>query len=88
MVVSIFSVDDKRALVSLSSFSNPGGCLVNVGPSNSGHAILDPSVNKEMFSMLLTAFVAGKEVDLYVRDNCIPIWSDSSFAEIAHVRIH
>ena len=82
-ITSIYAMNENAAIVKLSNFSNPHGCKVNP----SGDIFLNPSAQKTWFNLLLSAYMAGKSVDIYVTANCIPYWAGTDFAEIGHVRV-
>ncbi|TQV80305.1 hypothetical protein FLL46_26400 [Aliikangiella coralliicola] len=82
-VKSIYTLNETRALIELSSFNNPGNCKVN----SSGHIILDPSTHKTWFSMFLTAYAAKKPLNVYVAEACTEVWPGTSYGNIGHVRL-
>ena len=82
-ITSFYTLSETQAIVKLSNFSNPHGCLVNFG----GDIVLNPTTQKAWFSMLWSAFLAGKTVNVYVSPNCTTIWSGTSYAHIGHVRV-
>ncbi|WP_255984109.1 hypothetical protein [Vibrio campbellii] len=83
-ISSIYVLNETQALIKLASFRNPHNCEVN----SSGDIILNPLTNKTWFTILLSAHMAGKEVDVYVNANCGKThWVGPTFATIGHVRI-
>jgi len=82
-VTGIYTLSETRAIVKLSSFAYAHGCKTN----SNGDVFLDPSLNKSWYSALLTAYVSGKPVNVYVGDLCVPIWAGTSYASIGHVRL-
>lgn len=83
-ITSLYVLDETTALAKLENFSNPSGCKVN----RSGDVILNPITQKTWFTVLLSAYMAGKEVDIYVNGSCGKThWAELSYAEIGHVRL-
>ena len=82
-VIKINSVNETLAVVKLSSFNNQNGCYTNAD----GDIALDPSVRKGAFSMFLSAYMADKAVDVYVKASCTPIWPNTSFADLSYVKL-
>ncbi|AGU96128.1 hypothetical protein [Vibrio campbellii] len=83
-ISSIYALNETQALVKLASFRNPHNCEVN----SSGDIILNPLTNKTWFTILLSAHMAGKEVDIWVNASCDKThWVGPTFATIGHVRI-
>jgi hypothetical protein len=80
-ITSIYALHDDAVLIKLSSFKNPGGCSTN----SSGHIMVSPNSEKTWFTLLLSAYMAGKTVDIYVTSDCTPYWANTGFAEIGHV---
>lgn len=83
-VKSMYVLNETTALIKLESFQNPHNCKVN----SSGDIILNPLTNKTWFTVLLSAQMAGKEVDVYVNASCGKThWVGPTFATIGHVRL-
>lgn len=86
-ITSVFIYNDATALITLSNFNNPYNCDVNKGSvPDAGHVIFDPSKNKSLYSLILTSYASGKDVNIYVSGGCTPIWAGSSYANLVHVR--
>lgn len=83
-ITSFYLLNEGRAIVKLSNFSNTPNCLVNYG----GDVTLNPTTNKIWFSVLWSSFLANKKVNIYVTGTCTDIWSGTSYAEIGHVRVY
>jgi len=82
-VTGIYTLDEGRAIVKLSSFPNPNGCLTNAD----GDLFLNPTAQKTWFTMLLTAYTAKQTVNIYVFPSCTSVWAGTSYADIGHVRL-
>ncbi len=82
-VTGIYVLNENRVLIKLSSFSNPDNCQTN----EQGDVVLNPTTQKAWFTVLLSAYMAKKTVDIYVTSNCTPIWGNTSYADIGHVRL-
>jgi len=82
-VTGIYTLHENSAIVKLSTFSYPHNCLTN----NDGDVFINPTTQKTWFTVLLSAYMANKTVSIYVTDNCIPIWAETSYAEVGHVRL-
>jgi hypothetical protein len=86
-IVGVFVLNENNALLSLSNFNNPDGCDVDKGHiGDAGHVVFDPSENKSWYSLALTAYASGKDVKIYVSGPCKPVWSDSSYSPVGHIR--
>ena len=81
-VLEIYSLSSTQTIVKLSAFNNPDNCQIN----NDGQVIFNPSTNKEFFSIFLAAYASEKKVSVFVSDSCIPVWPQTSFAEVMHVK--
>lgn len=82
-VKGIYTLDENRALIKLSNFTNPHGCKIN----ESGDVIVNPTTQKTWFSVLLTAYMGKKTVNIYVNSACTEVWAETSYATIGHVRL-
>jgi len=82
-IQSFYALNDDAVLIKLSSFNNPGGCSTN----SSGDIIVNPNTEKTWFTLLLSAYMAGKTVNIYVVNACTPYWAGTDYAEIGHVRV-
>jgi len=82
-VEEMYALSETHVIFKLSSFSNPDNCQVN----SAGHVILNPTTQKTWLTMLLTAYAAQKTVNIYVRSSCTPIWANTSYADIHHVKL-
>ncbi len=82
-ITSIYAMNENAAIVKLSNFSNPHACKTQDG----GDIFINPNTQKTWFTLLLSAYMAGKSVDIWVTANCIPYWAGTDFAEIGHVRV-
>ncbi len=83
-VISIYVLNETTALIKLESFKNPHNCNVD----SNGHIILNPMTEKTWFTVILSAYMSGKEVDIYVKDSCGKThWQGPTFANIGHVRL-
>ncbi|WP_435276379.1 hypothetical protein ACMAZF_05115 [Psychrobium sp. nBUS_13] len=60
-ITGIYVLNESTALIKLQRFSNPHNCNVN----SSGDVILNPLTQKTWFTVFLSAYMAGKEVDVY-----------------------
>ncbi|MGR6871045.1 hypothetical protein ACU6U9_01765 [Pseudomonas sp. HK3] len=85
-ITSMFVYDEENLLLSLENYNNLAECGVNGGPV-AGHVILNPTTQRTMLAMLLTAFAASKDVKFYINEGCVPIWSGANYGEILHVQI-
>lgn len=82
-VVGIYAMSETQAIIKLSAFNNLHNCQVN----EAGQVVINPSTNKVWFSMLLAAYASKQKVDIFISSNCIPIWNNTSYAEVIHVRL-
>ncbi|TQV74248.1 hypothetical protein FKG94_16730 [Exilibacterium tricleocarpae] len=82
-IEGIYAVNDTTVIITLSSFTNPDNCQVN----ENGHVILNPATNKTWFSLLLAAYAAKKTVNIFVASTCTTVWENTSYADVAHVRL-
>ncbi|OZY86768.1 hypothetical protein CBP51_07085 [Cellvibrio mixtus] len=82
-VDEIYALNPTQVIVKLSTFSNPHACLVNAD----GQVIFNPSTNKEFLSIFLAAQASGRKVNVFVGDTCTPVWNNTSYADIIHVKI-
>lgn len=82
-VTSIYHVNESQVVVKLSNFSNPHNCAI----TGDGDIILDPTNQTSMFSMLLSAYMGARDVQIYVDTICTSIWTGTSFAKAAHARL-
>jgi hypothetical protein len=82
-VSSIYAMNENAAIVKLSNFSNPQGCNIQA----SGDVFINPTTQKTWFTLLLSAYMAGKSVDIYVTASCQSYWANTDFAVIGHVRL-
>ena len=86
-VTGVFVLNETSAIIRLSSFNNPDSCNVNKGHlPDAGHVILDPSVNRAWYSLILTAYAAQKDVNVFVSDGCKVVWEGTSYGIIGHMR--
>lgn len=81
-VTGIYTLSETMAIVKLSSFTNPDNCLTD----EAGDVFINPTTQKTWFAVLLSAYMASKRVNLYVA-GCRPIWANTSYAEVGHVRL-
>lgn len=82
-ITSIYAIDDERVLIKLSSFTNHGECDTN----GNGDVIINSITHKNWFAMVLSAYAASKPVEFYVADSCTPIWVNTSYANVGHMRL-
>lgn len=82
-VVQIYLLYPTQALIKLSNFNNPTNCLVN----SEGHLFFNPTTHKEFLSLFMTAYAAKTKVNIYVTDQCVPLWAGTSYAEVGHVKL-
>lgn len=83
-VTGIYSLNENVALIKLSKFSNPHNCSTN----SSGDVLTNPSEHKTWFTVLLSAYMAGKPVNVYVTASCSTThWDGPSFGMVGHVRL-
>jgi len=88
-IKQLLLVEESKLLILLSSFNDPDGCHKDEGHlPNTGHIIMDPSINKAAYSMILSAYMAQKDVTFYVRNGCTGIWSDTAYANFGHIKTH
>ncbi|KZZ49256.1 hypothetical protein A3759_17525 [Thalassolituus sp. HI0120] len=80
-ISKFYALNENQVIIKLSDFKNPGKCNV----TESGDVIVSPNTEKTWFTILLSAFMSGKEVNIYVSNNCTPYWSGTDFAKIGHV---
>jgi hypothetical protein len=80
-VIQLYSITPDLMLVKLENFSNPDKCLTNADAD----IIFNAKVSQPWFAMLLSAYMSGKKVSIYVNGVCTPWWAGTSFAEAAHV---
>ena len=80
-MVQLYAVTPDLVLVKLENFKNPDKCLTN----ENADIIFNAKVSQPWFAMLLSAYMSGKKVNIYVNGNCTPWWAGTSFAEAAHV---
>jgi hypothetical protein len=86
-ITGVFVLNENTALLRLSSFNNPDGCDVDKGHiGDAGHVSFNPSLNKSWYSLALTAYASGKDVNIYVSGPCHVVWSDSSYSPVGHMR--
>jgi hypothetical protein len=81
-ITGVYALDDELVLLKLSSFNNTVGCDIN----SSGHVIINSNTHKNWFAMALSAYAASKPVDFYVT-GCTPVWANTSFAKVGHMRL-
>lgn len=82
-IKGIYVLNEETALIKLSNSTNPHNCDTN----GSGDAYVNPTTQKTWFTSLLSAYMAGKTVDLYYTPSCKGQWSGTSYSEIGHVRL-
>lgn len=81
-ITSIYSLNENIALIKLSNFTNPHGCSVD----SQGDIVINPTTQKVWFTMLYSAYMANKNVNIYVTPNCTAQWA-STYASAGHVRL-
>ena len=82
-ITGIYALDGESVLIKLSSFTNPAGCDIN----SSGDIIINSNTHKNWFAMALSAYAAAKPVDFYTNGTCTPIWANTSYANVGHMRL-
>lgn len=83
-VTGIYVLNENIALIKLSTFTNPGECAVD----SNGDVILNPTTQKVWFTALLSAYMSGKTVNIYVGSGCKQThWPSPSYGTIGHVRL-
>ena len=81
VVEEIYALNETESIIKLSSFTNPDECQV----TSAGHVIINPSVNKAWFSMLLTAYTTKSKVNIFVT-GCSAVWENTTFAKVGHIK--
>ncbi|EGU57980.1 hypothetical protein VINI7043_12471 [Vibrio nigripulchritudo ATCC 27043] len=80
----IYVLNETTALIKLQSFSNPHNCNID----SNGDVILNPVTQKTWFTVFLSAYMAGKPVNVYVVPSCGKThWVGPSYGNIGHVRM-
>ncbi len=79
----ILAVDGNRVLVKLDKFTNPDGCKID----SRGDLYLDADTHKIWLSLLLSAQMSEKYVDIYSSASCTAVWSGTSYSDIGHVKL-
>lgn len=70
-VVQLYAITPDLMLVKLENFSNPDKCQTN----DAADVIFNAKVSQPWFAMLLSAYMAGKKVNIYVNGTCTPWWA-------------
>ena len=82
-VEGVYILNENTALIKLDSFSNPHQCDTN----ESGDIRINPSKDKAWFSVLLSAYMADKTVNIYVSGSCTQVRANTSYATVSHIRL-
>ncbi|MBQ4890688.1 hypothetical protein J8L86_12580 [Shewanella sp. MMG014] len=83
-IESMYLVNEDQIVIKLSSFNNVTGCSF----SPDGQVMVRPSSQKVSYSMILSAFMAGKKVNFYLFGECQTThWADVSFASFGHLKV-
>lgn len=81
-IASIFYINDDQVLLKLENNANPSGC----NPNGYGQILIEPSVQKSLFPMLLSAYVSAKKVNIYTFGACQSAqWAAHTFNKVGHV---
>ena len=89
-IKEIFAIDDSTIILKLSDFDNESSSFVNADKcdivSGYGQVILDRTTRPSYLSMILAAKMAQQKVNFYV-SGCTAVWTGTSFAKIAHMKL-
>ena len=70
-VINLYAINNELVIVKLTGFANPGQCLVN----DAGHIVVNPVTHPTWFSMIMSAYMAKKDVDIFVTA-LLSVWQD------------
>ena len=77
----LYAVNASQVIV---KFTNAAG----YNPTSAGQVLVDPNAQKTFYTLILSAFMAGKEVNLYLYGDCKTThWVGPSFAGFGHVKV-
>lgn len=80
-IISMYHVNEDQVILNLENGANPGACKV----SSAGQVLINPNTQKALFSMFLSAYMTGKNVNIYAYGNCLTThWVDQSFNNVGH----
>lgn len=83
-IESLYAVNDNQVIIKLTHFNNATGC----NPNSAGQVLVNPNTQKTFYTLILSAFMAGKEVDFYLYGDCKTThWVGPSFAGFGHVKV-
>ena len=83
-IEQLYAVNSSQVIIKLSNFTNATGC----NPNTAGQVLVDPNAQKTFYTLILSAFMAGKEVDFYLYGECKTThWVGPSFAGFGHVKV-
>jgi hypothetical protein len=83
-IEQLYAVNSSQVIVKLTNFTNATGC----NPTSAGQVLVDPNAQKTFYTLILSAFMAGKEVNLYLYGDCKTThWVGPSFASFAHIQV-
>ncbi|ACA85756.1 hypothetical protein [Shewanella woodyi] len=84
-IEQLYAVNSSQVIVKLSNFTNATGC----NPNTAGHVLVDTNSQKTFYTLILSAFMAGKEVNFYLYGECKTThWVGPSFAGFGHVIVY
>lgn len=83
-IETLYAVNDNQVVIKLTNFNNATGC----NPNSAGQVLVSPNTQKTFYTLILSAFMSGKEVDFYLYGDCKTThWVGPSFAGFGHLRV-